>query len=470
MGTIGYLGAFTFDYREDMTTCWREELSKAGIKHSDSCDIVQTMVIPTQLRHWQLSGLPVDNVSTQNGLIIDRARRWPLCIDPQGQANRFIKNYGKDKEACEGGIDVVKQSEKNFIRSLENGVRFGKWILLENVGEELDAALEPVLLQQKFKQGGQIMMKIGENTIPYNDTFKFFMTSKLPNPHCPPEVCVKVTLLNFTITLAGLEEQLLGVTVQEEMPDMAEKKNELTVANAQMKKQLYDIESDILRLLAHSEGNILDDTDLINTLAQAKVTSNEVTEKMKEAEVTEKEIDSASAEYRPVAYRVSLLFFCIADLSAVDNMYQYSLPWYTNLFIMGIANAEKSTDLPQRLAFLNDYFTYSVYKNTCRSLFEEHKLIFAFLLTIKILQGDDKIDADEWRFLLSGIRPESMSGDNPDPSWVPTRGWSEVLCASTLPCLAGFEKDMYKQENLDVFKALFDSNTPQDMPFPGKWD
>ena len=85
-------------------------------------------------------------------------------------------------------------------------------------------------------------MKIGENTIPYNDTFKFYLTSKLPNPHYPPEVCVKVTLLNFTITLAGLEEQLLGVTVQEEMPDMAEKKNELTVGNAQMKKQL-NIES-----------------------------------------------------------------------------------------------------------------------------------------------------------------------------------------------------------------------------------
>ena len=71
------------------------------------CDIVQTMVIPTQLRHWQLAGLPVDTISTQNGLIIDRARRWPLCIDPQGQANSYIKNYGKDKEACEGGIEVV---------------------------------------------------------------------------------------------------------------------------------------------------------------------------------------------------------------------------------------------------------------------------------------------------------------------------------------------------------------------------
>ena len=61
----------------------------------------------------------------------------------------------------------------------------------------------------------------------WNDSFKFFMTSNLPNPHYAPEVCVKVSLLNFAITPVGLEDQLLGVVVAEERPDMAEKKNSL---------------------------------------------------------------------------------------------------------------------------------------------------------------------------------------------------------------------------------------------------
>ena len=46
------------------------------------------------------------------------------------------------------------------------------------------------------------------------------MTSNLPNPHYAPEVCVKVSLLNFAITPVGLEDQLLGVVVAEERPDM----------------------------------------------------------------------------------------------------------------------------------------------------------------------------------------------------------------------------------------------------------
>ena len=60
---------------------------------------------------------------------------------------------GKDSTLCPNDIDVVKMSDKNFLRTLENGVRFGRWVLLENIGESLDAALEPLLLQQKFKQG-----------------------------------------------------------------------------------------------------------------------------------------------------------------------------------------------------------------------------------------------------------------------------------------------------------------------------
>ena len=49
-------------------------------------------------------------------------------------------------------------------------------------------------------------------------------------------------------------------------------------------------------------------------------------------------------------------------------------------------------DLPERILNINDYFTFSLYSNVCRSLFEKHKLLFAFLLTVRILMNDNKID------------------------------------------------------------------------------
>jgi dynein heavy chain len=70
---------------------------------------------------------------------------------------------------------------------LELAIQFGKWVLLENVGEELDPALEPILLQQKIKSGSGWVIKLGDKTITYSESFKFFLTTTLPNPHYSPE-------------------------------------------------------------------------------------------------------------------------------------------------------------------------------------------------------------------------------------------------------------------------------------------
>lgn len=464
-GMIAYAGAFTPDFRQKLMKNWHARLLDFKIPHTPDCDLRETLADPVAIRTWTICGLPQDNHSIENGIIMSKARRYPLFIDPQGQANRFIKNMGKDPSLSEGGIDVVKLSDKNFLRVLENGVRFGKWVLLENIGETLDAALEPLLLQQKFKQGGTEMIKVGDSTIPWNDTFRFFMTTKLPNPHYPPEICVKVSLLNFAITFGGLEDQLLGVVVVEEMPEMEQKKNSLVISNARMKKELKEIEDKILFMLSNSKGNILDDHELIETLASSKKTSQDITAKVAEAEKTEEEIDVNREKYRPVAYRGSILYFLIADLAQVDPMYQYSLQWFTNLFIQAIRLAEKSADLPQRLESLNNYFTYYIYSNVCRSLFEKDKLLFSFIMCIKVLQGDNLIDPIQWRFLISGKAPGHVAMENPAPDWIDARMWAEIQALSGIDVFNGFEKDV--KILLDEWKAYYDNMDPQKMALPG---
>ena len=69
---------------------------------------------------------------------------------------------------------------------------------------------------------------------------------------------------------------------------------------------------------------------------------------------------------------------------------------------MGVENSAPSADHETRLHNLNTYFTYSLYENICRSLFEVHKLLFSLLLTNKILSSRGEMDQDEWRFLLTG--------------------------------------------------------------------
>lgn len=160
-----------------------------------------------KIQAWNIAGLPKDDTSTENGIIIDKSRRWSLMIDPQNQANKYVKNMGKDNSE---GIDVLKITDPNLMRTLELAIQFGKWVLLENVGKELDPSLEPILNQQVVKSGSSLTITIGDKQLSYNDKFRLFLTTTVPNPHYSPETFVKVTIINFAITSSGLEEQMLA--------------------------------------------------------------------------------------------------------------------------------------------------------------------------------------------------------------------------------------------------------------------
>lgn len=181
-------------------------------------------------------------------------------------------------------------------------------------------------------------------------------------------------------------------------------------------------------------------------MSQSKVLAEEISEKQKIAEETEKKIDETRGGYKPVADLSTIFFFVIsgmfsswargclqkiylqatypsesvnvlsvsglADLANIEPMYQYSLPWFIDLFVFSIKSSEKSSDLAQRLNSLNEHFTYSIYCNVCRSLFEKDKILFVFLMAVKIQAGYGKMDMDEVREF---IQQDSCI------SWIPSR-------------------------------------------------
>ena len=351
----------------------------------------------TDIREWNIQGLPSDEFSSENGLIVTRGRRWPLMIDPQGQANKWIKRMEAKRD-----LKVIDLKQADYMRTMENAIQFGSPVLLQNISEVIDPALDPILNKSIVKKGGLLTIKLGDKDVEFNPEFKFYMTTKLPNPKYAPEIFAKATIINFAVKEKGLEDQLLGIVVRREKPDLEEQKNALVINVASAKKKLVELEDEILFLLSTAQGSLLDDEKLVNTLQSSKSIAEEVTHQLGVSEQTEKRIDAAREGYRSSAQRASILFFVLNDMASLDPMYQFSLEAYIELFEISIAKSKKFENAAERNISLNQYHTYSVYKNTCRGLFEEHKLLFSLQMTVKILEEAGKLSRGEYDFFLRG--------------------------------------------------------------------
>jgi len=112
-----------------------------SIPCSKQFSLIHTLGEPLLIREWNIFGLPADNFSVENGIIVFSGTRWPLMIDPQGQANKWIKTMENSNN-----ISVVKLSNSNYMTSIRLAIEHGLPVLLENILEDIDATLGMLIL------------------------------------------------------------------------------------------------------------------------------------------------------------------------------------------------------------------------------------------------------------------------------------------------------------------------------------
>ncbi|RTG86185.1 dynein heavy chain, axonemal [Schistosoma bovis] len=631
-GVVAYLGPYTIDFRSRIQNEWHELCQKLEIPCSEVFRISDTLGDPVKIRSWNIAGLPVDSFSTDNGIIVTNSNRWALCIDPQGQANKWIKNMEKDNK-----LQIIKLTDTHYLRTLENAIQFGMPVLMENIGEELDPILEPILQRLLFKTQGSWCIRLGDNIIEYNSNFRFYITTRLRNPNYLPEIAVKVCLINFMITPIGLQDQLLGIVTAKEKPKLEMIKNQLIIDTANNKRQLKELEDQILEVLNTSQGNILENENAIHILSSSKQLSKEIIEKQSISDKTQLEIDSTrqankwiknmekdnklqiikltdthylrtlenaiqfgmpvlmenigeeldpilepilqrllfktqgswcirlgdniieynsnfrfyittrlrNPNYLPeIAVKVCLINFMITPIGLQDQLLgivtakekpklemiknqliidtannkrqlkeledqilevlntsqgnilenenaihilssskqlskeiiekqsisdktQLEIDSTRNVYRPSISNSEKSPILEERIELLNNHFTLSVYRNICRSLFENHKLLFSLIMCYSLMKNKGKVNETVWRFLLTGGVALDNPYPNPCPDWLSDKCWSEIVRTTELPGLEGFMDSVQSASN--EWKAMYDDLTPHRFPIPGEF-
>lgn len=172
--------------------------------------------------------------------------------------------------------------------------------------------------------------------VEYDNNFRLYLQTKLSNPHYRPEINAQTTLVNFCVTEKGLEDQLLALVVGKERPDLQEQAAGLIRQLSEFTIQLKDLEDNLLFRLANSQGDILEDIELIENLEETKKTATEIAEKVVIAKQTEVDINLAREIYRPVASRGSLIYFVIDSLHVLDRVYQYSMANFVYILKKGM--------------------------------------------------------------------------------------------------------------------------------------
>jgi dynein heavy chain len=331
-GFISYAGPFSKIFRNQIITQkFFKFAEKHGIPMSKNLDPVSMLVDEATVAQWNNQGLPSDNVSVENGTILSNSERYPLMIDPQLQGITWIKEKLKEEE-----LISMRQGSKNYIYTIERAIEDGVPVLLENLEENIETILMPVIARSVNKKNGKKFMQFSGKSLEVHPNFKLYMQTKLSNPNYPPEIQAEAVLINFTVTEVGLGDQLLAYVVGKERPDLAKKKKELIQQQNVFKISLKELELGLLEKLNKTKGDPTENIELIESLEKSKILATDISEKVIIAKDTEEKINSASEFYRPAAVRGALIFFLMNEMYKLSSFYMYSLESFINVISRAI--------------------------------------------------------------------------------------------------------------------------------------
>ncbi|VEN47384.1 unnamed protein product, partial [Callosobruchus maculatus] len=459
-GFLSYCGPYNQEFRANLVKTWMEILQSKAIPYTSNLNITNMLVENATVSEWTLQGLPNDELSVQNALIVTKSRSYPLLIDPQNQGKMWIKN----KEA-NNNLQITSLNHKYFRNHLEDCLSLGKPLLIEDIDVELDPVLDNVLEKNFIKSGSIEKVIVGDKECDVLKGFMLYITTKLPNPPYSPEISAKSSIIDFTVTRLGLEDQLLGRVILMEKSDLEAERVALFESVMQNQRKMKELETNLLSRLNSTQGSLVDDEELINVLQVTKATAEEVTQKLSVSVQTEKKINIAREEFRAVASRGSILYFLIVEMSNVNTMYQNSLKQFLILFDNSITKSEKSTDTIERIKIILKYLTYEVWKFTIRSLYERHKLLFTLMMAMKIDLYLGVITHEEFMSFIKGGASLDLNAVTPKPfRWILDITWLNLVEISKLDIFSDILKKI--ENNEKEWRVWYEKEKPEEEDIP----
>ncbi|XP_070520949.1 dynein axonemal heavy chain 10 [Cardiocondyla obscurior] len=451
---LAYSGPFSYEFRNEMYRDWERSILEKNLPLSKPFNFETQLSDDIEISRWNSEGLPPDELSIQNGILTLKAIKFPVCIDPQQQALNWIR-----KREQKNNLKILSFTDADFLRQIELAIKYGLPVLVQDA-DEVDSILNNVLSRNIQTIAGRTFIILGDKEINYNPRFRIYLTTKVSNPMLNPALYAKAVVINYIVTTAGLENQLLSVVVRTERPDIEEQRETLIFETSENKNLLQQLEDSLLIEIA-DERSMVDNIELIETLENIKSNADEVMKKLSLAKVTSFDINKLRENYRPIAERGAILFSVLVDMATVNAMYQYSLTSYVKIFIHSLQRSLPDSVIIKRLENIIPTLTKNVYDYGCTGIFARHKLLFSLQICVKIEQGIGNINQKQLDFFTKGSTVLEKSLKLNPTKWLPESGWEDILrLANDFP-----EKFEQLPEELrdyeDEWKKWYDSDMPE---------
>ncbi|KAL1605495.1 dynein heavy chain [Nothophoma quercina] len=373
---IAYAGYYDQQYRKALTEDWYDQLKNSGISFKTPNPITEYLSTADDRLTWQRNGLPVDDLCTENAIVLQRFNRYPLIIDPSGRTTEFLQNECKDRR-----LTVTSFLDASFVKQLESSLRFGNPILIQDA-EHLDPILNHVLNKEYQRTGGRVLIQLGKQEIDFSPAFRLYLSTRDPSANFAPDICSRTTFVNFTVTQSSLQTQTLNEVLKSERPDVDERRSNLIKMQGEFAVHLRQLEKRLLQALNESRGNILDDDNVIETLETLKKEAKDISDKVSETAGVMTEVENITKEYTVVARSCSAIFAVLEQLHHLNHFYQFSLQYFTQIFetVLRKVKAGSSTNHAARIDQIITELFVDAYRRTSLSLLQKDRVTFAMLL------------------------------------------------------------------------------------------
>jgi dynein heavy chain len=458
---LTYFGPFDQVFRERLHAQAYAMLGTSQIAHRRGVHIGDMLLDEGTKMDWSLQDLPTDDFSMQNAAIICNAQRYVLLIDPQAQAKAWLV-----KRTPPPGLKVSRFSDATFGSALEVCLSAGCGLMIESV-RDVDSTYDNLLNKVYTRAGSLQMVVVGEREMAVHPDFALYLRTIDTDLSFSQELQSKVILIDFSVTLDGLEEQLLGRTIEIEMRALEDDRQAL-VRQVQLNVAAsMELEEMLLNRLRSAGSELLNDPEIITVLKKTRQTAREIELQGASNREKQRDINAAREDYRQVAVRAAVMYSAISQMRQVSNMYLTSLADFDAQFQLAIRSAEPTRIKAKRVAAIVQTLTSNVFMYAERGYFESDRLLFALQLALSTQLRKGTVRLWELRIFTLGGATLTINTVRPKPAdWLPDEVWLNLV---VLGDTCGEWDQVIKaiETHAPAWKAWYSAAEPEKCPAPG---